>query len=56
MHEFNKNKFIFPVFLLVVSVAFYAIAHLAPLVKPATLDDPDSRFSVPAFPVPVSQK
>lgn len=56
MHEFNKNKFVFPLFLLIVSLAFYAIGHLAPLVKPASLDDLDDRYSIPAFPNPVIYK
>ena len=50
--EFNKNKIIIPVMLLVVIVAGYVASRLSHMMKPMTLDEYEQRYSTPEIPQP----
>lgn len=51
--EFNKNKIVIPVLLVVLVVAAFAMSKLSRTMSPMTLEEYEGRYSVPEFPKPI---
>lgn len=50
--EFNKNKIIVPVILVIIIIAGYAVDRLSHAMRPLTLDEYERRSTAPQIPQP----
>lgn len=54
--DLNKNKIIIPILFVMLAIAVYAANELSKTMKPMTLEEYESRYTVPEFPKPVNQR
>ena len=54
--EFNKNKIVIPVIILIILTAAYVADSLSKAMRPMTVEEYESRYAIPEFPKPIVQK